>query len=495
MQFIKNLFRTLKTAKRAMNFNFNAVGNSWNPQLLPPDAQIRDTHEKLIARCRNIADDDSYGAGIVTTFHENVVTSGGIQIQNTSEDPEFVKAVDMAWKKFSRDRASSLSQDMNLIDLQKQAVTAYLSDGEIFVRKHITRDDGFKYELVDPPRIPYALLTRAKTVNRYRNGIYVNDETGRVLGYRVNDKAVDSYRLGVSVSENNGTLVGADEIIHSALRRRTDQIRGVPLLKPVAGRIYKISEYENAVLENAIASAKKYGFFKWDKDAEAPPDLELSFQPSKEKSGSFHELPAGMSVENWQSQFPDDELGSFIQAILLAVSRAIGVSYPTLSGNLEHVNYASIRQAVLAERAVWNSFQMFLFLELLFPIYEAFFTDLLGSGGLLVRGQPVGLDRFDEVMKVAIASTQFSEIDPKAENIVETARIQNLVVAPSEVIRMRGGDPEETWSRIAKDIEGMLAAGIPSTFVNDLYLRQPAAVIELENAGLLPGNAEVENGG
>ena len=38
MQFIKNLFRTLKTAKRAMNFNFNQVGNSWNPQLLPPDA-------------------------------------------------------------------------------------------------------------------------------------------------------------------------------------------------------------------------------------------------------------------------------------------------------------------------------------------------------------------------------------------------------------------------------------------------------------------------
>ena len=113
-----------------------------------------------------------------------------------------------------------------------------------------------------------------------------------------------------------------------------------------------------------------------------------------------------------------------------------------------------------------------------------------------MRGQPVGLDRFDEVMKVADRRRRnFSEIDPKAENIVETARIQNLVVAPSEVIRMRGGDPEETWSRIAKDIEAMLKAGIPSTFVNDLYLRQPAAVIELENAGLLPGNAEVENGG
>ena len=234
-----------------------------------------------------------------------------------------------------------------------------------------------------------------------------------------------------------------------------------------------------------VASSKKWGFFKYDKDAEAPPDLELSFQPSKSKSGSFHELPAGVNVESWQSQFPDDELGSFIQAILLAVSRAIGVSYPTLSGNLEHVNYASIRQAVLAERAVWNSFQMFLFLELLFPIYEAFFTNLLGSGGLLVRGQIVGLDRFDEVMKVAIASTQFSEIDPKNENIVETARIQNLVVAPSEIIRQRGGDPEETWSRIAKDIKAMKEAGIPEEFIKSLFLKQPMAAMTLEDSDIL----------
>ena len=46
------------------------------------------------------------------------------------------------------------------------------------------------------------------------------------------------------------------------------------------------------------------------------------------------------------SEFPDGELGDFIRAILLAVSKSIGVSYPTLSGDLSSVNYASIRQAV-----------------------------------------------------------------------------------------------------------------------------------------------------
>ena len=65
MGLLKKLFRFGNKARRSLNFNFNQVGSDWNPQLLPPDAQIRDTHERLIARCRNIADDDSYGAGIV----------------------------------------------------------------------------------------------------------------------------------------------------------------------------------------------------------------------------------------------------------------------------------------------------------------------------------------------------------------------------------------------------------------------------------------------
>ena len=489
MGLLKKLFRFGNKARRSLNFNFNQTDSDWNPQLRPPDTVIRDSHERLIARCRNISEDDSYGAGIVSTFQENVVTAKGIQIQNISEDNEFAGVVDSAWKEFSQSKESSLSADLDLVTLQRQAVNAFLSDGEVFIRKHIARD-GFRFEAIDPPRIPYNLLTRKGSTSRYRNGILVSEDTGRILGYRIYDKSVDNYRLGATVNENHGELVASDEIIHAAMRKRIDQARGVPLLKSVAGRIYKISTYENAVLENATSSAKKYGFFKWDKDAEAPPDLELSFQPSKEKSGSFHELPIGVDVSTWQSQFPDDELGSFIRAILLSTARAIGVSYPTLSGDLSQVNYSSIRQACLSERQVWNAFQWFMFSELIFPIYVAFFTDLLGRGGLMFRGSPVGLDRLDEVLKVAIASVQFSEIDPKNENAVEVSRLQNLVLAPSEAIRQRGGDPEETWAKIAKDIKGMTDAGIPSAFVNDLYLRRPDVIESLTEAGLLTDNSE-----
>ena len=86
------------------------------------------------------------------------------------------------------------------------------------------------------------------------------------MGYRIYDKAMDNYRLGATVNENHGKLVATDEMIHAAMRKRTDQMRGVPLLKSVAGRIYKISAirkcgirkcYEQARKNTAFSSGKK----------------------------------------------------------------------------------------------------------------------------------------------------------------------------------------------------------------------------------------------
>ena len=135
------------------------------------------------------------------------MTAKGIQIQNQSDDNEFAQAVDSAWKEFSLSRESSLSQQtLNMITLQRQAVTSFLSDGEVFIRKHITRD-GFRFELIDPPRIPYSAHKEGQHVTTIGNGILVSEDTGRILAYRIYDKAMDNYRLGATVNENHGKLV------------------------------------------------------------------------------------------------------------------------------------------------------------------------------------------------------------------------------------------------------------------------------------------------
>ena len=487
MGFLKNFFGKRSGVSPAINTNFNQVSEEdWNPLLRPPDSQTRYNSERWVARCRSISEDDSYGFGIVTTFHENVVTSKGIQIQNASDDQEFAQVIDAAWRGYSESKDASLSGKLNLIAMQKQAVTALLSDGELFLRKHFTKD-GFQFELIDPVRIPYALLTRARGGTRYRNGILVDDATGKVLAYKVDDVGSDNYRLGATISEGRGHLVPADEMLHVAIKRRIDQSRGTPLLRAVAGRLWKISSYENAVIENAASAAQKWGFFKWDKDSESPPDLKLEFKPSKTKSGSFIELPSGLDVDSYSSQFPDGELGDFIRAILLSVSKSIGVSYPTLSGDLTSVNYASIRQAVLAERQAWGNLAMFLLMELILPIYEAFFMDLLAAGKLMVGRRTLSLMDMPAVMNIETASVMYPEIDPKAEHGVETGRIQNLLLSPSAAIRSRGGDPEMVWKDCAKDIKAMQEAGIPEEYIHNLFLKQTFAIESLADAKILEG--------
>ena len=79
----------------------------------------------------------------------------------------------------------------------------------------------------------------------------------------------------------------------------------------------------------------------------------------------------------------------------------------------------------------------------------------------------------------------YPEIDPKAENMVEQARIQNLLLAPSAAIRSRGGDPDMVWQQVAKDIKRMRKAGIPEEFIQSLFLKQPMAVSALEDSEIL----------
>ena len=109
--------------------------------------------------------------------------------------------------------------------MQRQAVTALLSDGELFIRKHFTKD-GFQFELIDPVRCPMHLLTRAKGGQRYRNGILVDDATGKVKGYRIDDVGVDNYRLGATINETRGYFVPADEMLHVALKAEDRPVAG-----------------------------------------------------------------------------------------------------------------------------------------------------------------------------------------------------------------------------------------------------------------------------
>ena len=487
---LTNWFGKKKSAVRSFlsSFtNFNSVSpEKWNPRLRPPDIIVQEQHERVVSECRDVLHNDSYGAGIGATFIENVLTSRGISIQNASDDQEFAKAVDAAWRKYSESKDVSMSGTLDLVQMQKQALLSLLSDGEIFVRKHMT-PDGFKVSLLDPARIPFTLLTRSKSGRRYRNGILVDDATGRVLGYRVDDQSLESYRLSETSNVTRGELISADEILHIALKKRVDAMRGVPLLQPVAGRIWKISEYESSVLDNAVSSVAKYGFLKWSADAVAAPDLDVNLKPSKDKSGSWFELPPGLDVDSYQSAFPDGELAPFVRAILLAVSRALGVSYPVISGDISAVNYAAIRGSSLAERQVWGNLALFLLDEMLLPIYAAFFMDLLGRGELMVGGRTLTLFDLPEILNVETASVIYPEIDPKAEHSVETGRIQHLLLSPSAAIRSRGQDPDLVWMQVAQDIKDMQEAGIPSEYIHNLFLKQTFAIESLEDAKILEG--------
>ena len=97
--------------------------------------------------------------------------------------------------------------------------------------------------------------------------------------------------------------------------------------------------------------------------------------------------------------------------------------------------------------------------------------DLLGRGKLMVNNRTLSLMDMPEVMNIDTASVMYPEIDPKAENMVEQARIQNLLLSPSAAIRSRGGDPDKVWATGGKGHpKKMREAGIPEEFIQLPFL-------------------------
>lgn len=468
---MNKIIKTWNSIKRSFTSGFNQqTPNQKITPLTPPASLTGSFQSRTVAACRDLAQTDSYGRGIVATFIGNIVGEQGVVLTVQTDDSDLNSRVIQAWNKFIE---QPITDDgiTNFVNLQQQVVRALLTDGEMFL--HIKPDVETSMLTVaplDPPRIPYNRTGITQDGEYYRNGFLFGVD-GKLKGYLLNSESVLSYNMG-----NPQEVIPANEVMHIALKQQVGQYRGYPLLGSVAGRINKISIFENAALENATSGAKKFGFMEWDKDAELAPDVELEFSPSKDGSGAFVELPPGLSVNAYEGKFPDEAMPDFTRAILLAASQALAISYPSLSGDLVHVNFSSIRQATLAERRTWRAYQQFMAREMVIPLFELWLLHAITTKEM----PDVPMQMYDAIVESVVPSfVNWDSIDPRNEAIADQRRLQDMQVSISSLIRSRGLEPQSVYQEIARDLREMVDAGIPEALVHDVYLRQPNVLNEI----------------
>lgn len=448
--------------------------DDWLVSVLSADMTIKNDLMLLKQRSRQLCRDNPHMAGWLDTLVDQVVgwEPDGIRMQARVRgaggkfDKALNTSIESAFRRWSEATTCSADAQANFGDHQRMLVRTQAQDGEALfeILDGFDNEFGFAVRQIDSDLLDERLnIAPSPTQNEIRMGVEI-DRYGRPLFYHLwtrhpTDPGFDRQRIPVPASR----------IIHRFLQLRPGQTRGVPWTTPVLIAMKMLDGFtESEVMQSRIA-ASAGGFFTMTgddaasfgdayqqptgEDGDKPQRLTMDMEP-----GLARQLPPGLKWEPWNPTHPNANFAAFQKAMLRTVGRGIKMAYTTFAGDLEGVNYGSMRGGNLAERDGYRLLQRQVTTTFGTPVYRRWLRMASLYGALKLPS-----------LDTAASSDHKWEyrgwpwIDPK--NDIETG---NLEVALGVNSRQRicaetGRDYEEILDELAEEQKLAKAAGVDIT--------------------------------
>ncbi len=346
--------------------------SDWGAAAMHPDKESQYALRDLRARARDLVRNNPYAQGIVDSFVDNVIGWEGIRLhpEVKSRDGKMNRSVNdrirAAWREWGLDFASVDEVD-SWLDLQELIVSTWVVDGEVFIRQHKAWDNPFGYavQLIDAD-----LLDENFNVPPDESGVEIRmgiemDAVGRRRAYHFYKR----HPADLPRSNRERVRVSASEVIHFFSRRRVGQNRGYSMFAPALATLKMIDGYEEAELVAARLAAAKMGFITNDTPeaiqayaarlaALNDDGDEAAARIMDVSPGLIEELMPGQGFQSFDPSHPNEAFEVFLKVMLRRVSKSFGLSYLTVTGDLEGANYSSMRAGLLPERDHWRVLQV-----------------------------------------------------------------------------------------------------------------------------------------
>lgn len=466
--------------------SFADRSDAWGSIPVSPDVFITMRQPVLVARSREQWSNNDYVRGFIRKVRQNVVGHHGVILQSKATlasgklDKNANAAIEAAWKEWCEAGNCDVTGESSWRELQCLAVEHAARDGEFIFRKVRGSDAGpfgFQLQILDPQRlsVKYENYKFNDTGNFIRNGIEFT-RYGKPIAYHfTSTDEWDSYYY--SINGKGFVRIPADEVIHGFVKEMAGQRRGIPWTATGLFRMHHLQGFEDAAVQNARASASKMGFIQYEQGfgPEVDEDTDVAGSINAEPL-SFHELPEGASLAEWNPQYPSGEFAVFNKAMLRGAATGWGVAYNSLANDLEGVNFSSIRDGKMDERENWKECQQWLIEKLCKPVFLEWLKIALLSEKIvnLKNGKPLSAARITNYKQVHWQPKRWPWVDPKSDATAKVTEVRAGFTSPSQVIREQGRDPDTVYQEIADSIEQMRAAGIPEDFISVMFGLLPA---------------------
>jgi len=290
------------------------------------------------------------------------------------------------------------------------------------------------------------------------------DSEGRVVQYHFKKKA---HPVNGGYDNYSRFTVDADAIIHGYINEWPDQSRGIPWMHASLEKSKHLEKYDEAAIVKARSTASTMAVLRsedseaYEGDEEGPDGVTLD----EFEAGTIKDI-GNRQLTHIDSSYPHQMYSSFIKSHLQGIASGLGISYHSLSNDLEGVNYSSIRAGVLEDREIFKGLQDWFIRSLVRPIYEEWVTIAVMRKLIRIRGVPLSKP-VAEYYNAHYQARRWAWVDPQKDGMANQLAIANRTKSRSQVIREQGDDPETIFREIQAEIDLMEELGIAAEDVTD----------------------------
>lgn len=446
--------------------NVDRLTGNWPTMPESSAHEQRFSLRQLRGRSRYLVNNNEYAARFVDLCTQNIVGADGVQLEAKGKsvegnlDEPNNGAIEEAWQAWGRKGVCTADGMLTWEDAQQVIVECVARDGEILIKPIIGsaagNEFGFAIQIIEADYLDELYY---ETTDISGAGIFMGvevDKGGRVTAYYVLNYNPADY--GYSGSANR-TRLTPDQLWHVYAPRRGHQRRGVPWMSASMLALYQLGDFKESELTATRVAAGKMGFFTQNADGSAPmgnDDEDDAGEPITEvEPGTFERLPYGWDVKPLDWHHPNVAFEAFVKACLRGSAVGVGVGYNELAGDLENVNYSSLREGRLSTMDLWRKRQRWFRDWVCQPIFSKWLDMAILTGALEIPARKADAYRFPRWI-----ARGWDWVDPEKESNANRLDLALGLTTRTRILARQGDDFSDVVEELAKERDVMIAAGL-----------------------------------
>ncbi len=431
--------------------------------LLSADQSLKSDLRRLRGASRSLVRDNSFATRFGNMLAENVIGHQGIQLQaligNTrgGMNKKASEQLEDAWLEWGFPENASADGRLSWVQLQELAMMTVAPDGEYCYRILRGYPNAFNFALepLDVDLLDESYIGTSKS-NEVRMGVEVNAWNKPVAYWMWTRHPSDMS----GERKRERVRIDAADIIHEFATLRPGQTRGVPWFTPVLIDQKMLQAYQEAEVTAARWGASNMAAVMYDAEkaggsmGSAAPGAGAI--PMEVEPGRLLRLGPGETLGSTDFNHPNTAFPAFSKAIQRSIATGLNVAYTSMSGDLEAVNYSSIRAGLIGERDFYRRMQAWTASRLCRRVFREWVLMAALSGK--IPGAAVASALAPGATKWRPRGWQW--VDPR--NDIEAAHLEiGLGVnSRTNVMGERGRDYEEIIESLKHEQEIADAAGV-----------------------------------